>query len=287
MSLSSFSYWQALTVTDALQILHNEQQEVKLLAGGTDFTVQRKEGLWQDKHILDIWKTKGLDYIRESGESIQLGARITMDELIDSSVVRKYAKPLHLAACVFASPQIRNRATLGGNINNASPAGDTLPALFVLNAKLKLSTAKKERLVPIHEFFRGPRKTLLQPNEMLTEIIIDKLDPKYQSDFYKLGERNAVAIAIVNLAVCRKIDPRSHKVTDIRISYGSVAPTVIRAPQTEQLLLHQTLTESLINKAAEIAQSEVSPISDVRASADYRKEMAASLLKFLLKNNPS
>jgi CO/xanthine dehydrogenase FAD-binding subunit len=283
MRTSSPSYWQAQNLNKALQILQNEQGNIKVLAGGTDLMVQRKEGIWLDKSILDIWKLKELDYICEEKDSLRLGARVTMDELITSPLIQKYAQPLHLAACVFASPQIRNRATLGGNINNASPAADTLPALYVLNAKLKCVSVKGERVIPIHEFFLAPRKTLLKPDEMLAEITIDKLSPHYQSDFYKLGERNAVAIAVVNLSICRLTDSRSHKIKDIRIAYGSVAPTVIRAPKTEQLLLQQKLSDSLIEKAAESAQSEVSPISDIRASAFYRKEMAGSLLKYLLR----
>lgn len=158
MSRNDVPYWLGSTVKEAVHILAEEKAHARVIAGGTDLLVQRKEGRWLERGLLDICKNKELDYIREKNGSICIGALTSQQTILESPVIQKYAQPLHEATRVFASPQIRNKATLGGNIANSSPAADTLPALFVLNAKLKLTSELGDREIPISQFFTGPGK---------------------------------------------------------------------------------------------------------------------------------
>jgi CO/xanthine dehydrogenase FAD-binding subunit len=281
-SRDDVSYWKASTLKEVVHILSEEEGKARIIAGGTDLLVQRKEGRWLNLGLLDIWKNKELDYIKEVNGSIRIGALTSQQSLLESPIIQKYAKPLHQSAMVFASPQIRNRATLGGNIVNSSPAADSLPALYILNARVKLVSESGEREIPIQDFFTGPGKNVKRDDELLSEITIQKMKLDDKWGYIKLGQRGAMAIALVGIGVIWSEDKTTGKLKECKISYGAVAPTVIRAIKTEDFLKKKKLTPSVIHEAGKIAQSEVKPISDVRASAEYRLAMCDKLLQRIL-----
>ncbi|WP_374049871.1 xanthine dehydrogenase family protein subunit M [Neobacillus sp. PS3-34] len=194
------------------------------------------------------------------------------------SPASKKADVLVEAAREVGATQMQNMGTIGGNIGTASPAGDTIPALYVLNAVIELSSIDSTRLVPIEEFFNGPGKTVLKQNEMITKIIIQPQGENEIGIFQKLGPRKAQSISIVNVAISLIMD-QGRQCLGAKVAYGSVAPTIIRARKCEALLSNNCLTEELIQNIAKIAWKEVMPITDVRATATYRRDMASALLE--------
>jgi carbon-monoxide dehydrogenase medium subunit len=177
----------------------------------------------------------------------------------------------------MGSLQVRNLGTIGGNLCNASPAADTAPPLLVLNAKVKVRSINKQRLVPLQEFFMGPGKTTLTPEEILTEVQIPLIKPTGNSYFIKFGRRNAFTLSIVSVATLVKVE--NGVFDDIRIALGSVAPTPIRASKAEEHLIGHKVNEQVIDDGVNVVANEVKPISDVRASAEYRRDMAYVLTK--------
>jgi len=251
-----------------------------LLAGGTDLVVQMEHfGVEPDK-LLDIKGIKSLKGIRKNGNRIRIGTLTTVSDLLESKIIAKNATLLHQAAASFAATQIRNRSTIGGNICNASPAGDLIPPLFSLEARLRLESANDSRKVDINKFFRGPGKTILKRGEILTEISFKSLESGEKSFFYRLGQREAMAIAVISLAGSYSIE--SGKFKNVRIALGAVAPTVIRAEKAEKILNGSEKTDLILKKAGKIASEECSPISDVRGSSKYRRLMVEKLLCELL-----
>jgi CO/xanthine dehydrogenase FAD-binding subunit len=184
------------------------------------------------------------------------------------------------AACgTIAAPPIRNSATLGGNLANASPAADTAPALLALNATLHLSDRRRSRSVPIYDFFVGPGKTILEDGELITVISVDLPAYRSASVFAKFGKRNAMAIAVASVAVYVAVDPGSGAVTEARVALGSVGPTPFRAFEAERVLRTGTGGPAEIQGAASCAANAAQPISDVRASADYRRSLVCVLVQ--------
>lgn len=255
-----------------------------ILAGGTDLVVQMEHFGAKPNKLFDIKGIKSLKGIRKTGNTIRIGTLTTLSELLESKIIAENAPLLRQAASFFAATQIRNRSTIGGNLCNASPAGDLIPPLYALEAKLRLESANGNRNVEIQNFFKGPGKTILKRGELLTEISFKSLEKDEFSFFYKLGQREAMAIAIVSLACSYKV--KNGKFKNVRISLGSVAPTVIRATKTEKLLNDSDKTENIMKKAGKMASRECSPISDVRGSSEYRRLMVAKLLNELLRNTP-
>ncbi len=176
----------------------------------------------------------------------------------------------------MASWQIRNIATIGGNLCNASPAADTAPPLYVLNAELKLVSVEGERIVPVTKFFHGPRKTELKKNELLAEIIIP-VEKDAGASAIKLGRRNAFTLSIVAVATLVKVS--DNKFADVRVALNSVAPTPVRAPSIEKALIGKEVSLEAVEEASKLVVNDIKPISDVRASADYRREMSIVLTR--------
>lgn len=268
----------------AISVSSFDQRKDLLLAGGTDLVVQMEHfGAKPDK-LFDIKGIKSLKGIRKTGNTVHIGALTTVSELLESKIIAENAPLLEQAASCFAATQIRNRSTIGGNLCNASPAGDLIPPLYALEAKLRLESTKGKRNVEIQNFFKGPGKTILKRGELLTEISFRSLEKDEFSFFYKLGQREAMAIAIISIACSYSV--KKGKFKNVRISLGSVAPTVIRATKTEKLLNGSDTTENILKKAGKMASRECSPISDVRGSSEYRRLMVDKLLNELLRNTP-
>lgn len=282
--MSAIEQYSAPTSLDeAVEILRTGN--VTVFAGGTDVMVQSQIGKVQLKPVLmNIRRIAGICGIRAEGGTIRIGALTTMTELLDSALVRERLGILREACDHFASDQLRNAATLGGNICNASPAGDTLVPLLVLNARVALVSKPNgsisRRTVPLAEFFAGPGRTHRQPGELLTEIEFPEPPAGFHGMFFKFGTRPALDIATISIGLGAVRD--AGKLRDVRVAYGSVAPTPIRGPLTEAALEGRTLDTQTIEAALRAAADETHPISDVRASGWYRSEMIRNTLRRML-----
>jgi xanthine dehydrogenase FAD-binding subunit len=228
---------------------------------------------WPKLLVLD--RIKPLHKIEIKKDKITLGPLVTFSEIMNSQELRKFAPQLTQAASVAGSVQIRNRATVGGNLANGSPSGDLIPPLYVLDAILELTSTKAKRLMPIAKFFTGPGKTVLRKTELLTAIHFSK--SAGLGFFDRLATRKALAISKVSVAAEFAIS--KGKITKARIALGAVAPTVIRAPQTEAYLIGKEFNETAIAEAAALLCTEARPIDDLRSLAEYRREMVGVLLK--------
>ena len=271
-----FDYCQPSSITEVLKILSGGGEGIKILAGGTDLLVNLQEGLLFPRLLVDIGSLKELQIMEEKDSRVSLGALVTHARAAESDLLRKKVLPLAQSCAEIGSPQIRCRGTIGGNLVNASPAADSLPPLFVLGAGLNLKSLKGERTVPIEEFFTGVKKSVIRPDELLTEISFPSPGETGRGFFKKLGQRKALAIAKVSVAAW--IDLEGERVSSARIALGAVATTVIRARRTEAYLKGKVLDQEVIAAASWMVQEESKAISDIRSTADYRDEMAGVLL---------
>jgi xanthine dehydrogenase FAD-binding subunit len=278
MRLSEIEVVSPRSVHAALSILHNRSGAVRLIAGSTDAIIQLKDGSLQTKELLDISSLHDLRYIRKENSLIHVGALSTYSDIIESPVLNSSCRMLVDACRTIGSVQIQNRATIGGNLGNASPAGDAIPPLYVLDANVKIQSRERSRLLPIEKFFLGYRKIDLKPDELITEISFEAVGKPCDGTFLKLGLREGHFIALVSLATHIRWAPEGDRFSDARIALGAVAPVVFRARRCEEYLKNRTLTDDTIWSAGKIAAEESSPISDVRASAEYRRAAIPSLL---------
>ncbi len=281
--MSSITAFSPSSLSEALGILSNAADgSITVVAGGTDIMViqgMSLDGIFKDS-ILNVLNIKELSFIEERGDVIELGPNVTHAEIASSAVVKKFAPILSETASIIGGPQIRNRGTIGGNICNASPAGDLLPPLFALNARLTLSSSSGEKIVPIFSFALAPRKTVLLKNELLTKITIDKVKACEKCGFKRVAPRKALAITKASVAVVACMD--NGVVSNVRIALGSVGPVILRAAKTEKLLDGSKLDKDLIGKAATLVNDDFKPISDIRSTASYRSHVVGILLKRIL-----
>lgn len=247
------------------------------VAGGTDLLVKIKNKMLAPPKVMDLTDLKELGQIREAGDKLSIGALATHTEIIENPLVQKFA-PLLVEGCqTVGSPQIRNKGTIGGNIVTASPAADTVPPLVCLNAKVILSSVRGQRAMPLEDFITGPGATQLAQDELLVEIIIDKMEPGEKFVYRKIGRRKALAISVASMAMRLKLD-QSNRCQQIAIAFGAVSPVVRRATNLENYLIGKVLTGETLQEAVEMARHSCDPISDIRASKEYRKNMCGSLL---------
>jgi carbon-monoxide dehydrogenase medium subunit len=252
------------------------------LAGGTDLILFMEKGRLKPDLVVEIPSCPPFVGIEVTNSHIRIGSRTTMRELETSPLIREKISILAEAASKVGSLQIRNLATIGGNICTASPAGDTLPALLVLDASVKLVSKSGERLFPLREFFFGPGETVRQPNELLTEVIVPLPSSHSGYSFYKLSVRRYMDIAIVNVAAFVAVNGDGF-ITDAKIALGSVAPTPIRAYEAEERLKGNTINDILLDEIGKLAQDASSPITDQRGTAEYRRIMVYRLTKRVVK----
>jgi xanthine dehydrogenase FAD-binding subunit len=263
------------TLDAALDMLARDPA-ARVMAGGTDLLVHLRATGDAPGSLVCLDRLRGLKGIKTDGDTVRIGAGVTMTELLDSPVVRDFLPLLHRAAGVFASPTVRNMATIGGNLCTASPAGDTLPPLYVMNASVELRSPRGERTVPVDRFITGPRRTCLERDELVTAVTVPIPVDFDIHHFEKVGQRAAQAIAVVSLAALVALDGTT--VHRARLAWGSVGPGIVRCPQAEELLEGQRLTLTNLRAAAAAVGKVVTPISDVRASAEYRRQVAGNLL---------
>jgi len=275
--LPKFEYFRPKNLEEALNLLDKYGEQAKLLAGGTDLIVKMKDRVIEPKYIIDLSCLKELRFISKENGVIRVGALTTLREIETSPIIQEHVHVLSDAVEKMASWQIRNLGTIGGNLCNASPAADTAPPLLILEAKLKLNSPEEERIVPVEQFFTGPGETILKNNELLTEIQIPIIPDNSGAAFLKLGRRVAHTLSIVSVATLAIVEDNVFK--DVRIALGSVAPTPIRARKTENKFRGLLATEDVIEENCGCVMEDINPISDVRASAEYRKEMSIVLTK--------
>jgi len=271
-------YFEPKTVSEALSLLAKHGAEAKVIAGGTDMMVDIK---YKEEPgcLINIKKIPGLGGIRENGGSLRIGALTTIRDLETSGLVRDKLPVLWEASHQFASLQIRNTATIGGNICRASPSGETLTPLLVLDAKAKIAFSDGEKTEPFASFFQGPGKSTVGLTGLLIEIDVPYPAAGSKSVYLKHAVRGAMDIAMVGVAVLITPDAAKNSLPDVRIGLGAVAPTPVRATKTEALLRGKPLTAALLKEAAAMAASESSPISDQRSSAEYRRWIVEALTR--------
>ena len=271
-----FDYRRPKNLSEALEILANEGEKARILAGGTDLLVNIQEGVDDPELVVDIGELDELKGIQEESGIIELGTLVTHAGVMASELLNEKALVLVSACSEVGAPQIRARGTIGGNLAAASPAGDSIPALYVLGATIVLKNREGEREVPIENFFTGVKQSSLRPDELLTAVRFPAMNDAGRCFFKKLGQRKALAITKVTVAACLVI--REGIIENIRIALGAVAPTVIRASRAESYLSGQPLTEEVIARAAQLVSEESRAINDIRSTEEYRNEMTGLLL---------
>lgn len=268
------------TLAEAYAALSQRDDVITILAGGTDLMVLMNAHMLDAAEFLDIWRVDELRGIDDDGDALRIGALTTYTQLIKSELIRKHAPSLVDASRTIGAIQIQNRGTIGGNIVNASPAGDSLPVLAAYDAEVEVGSARGTRRVPFNQFYTGYRRTVLEPDELVVAVRIQKLKEGERDFFWKVGTRRAQAISkTVMAAKARVIDGR---IDSISIGVGSVAPTVVRVPQTERLLSGAEITYELIDTARRTIAKEIRPITDLRSTEHYRRSVTSNVLaKFL------
>lgn len=272
-----FEFYQPSSLSELLDLLEEEIPDTCLLAGGTDLLVEYRSGARDISRLVRLSHLSELQDLQCEDGRIKLGAALTHRTVEKSSLLRERVPFLVQAAQSIGSPQVRNLGTIGGNLVTASPAADMAPPLLVLEAQLTLKKKSSSQEIPLSSFFVGPKRTLLNPQEVVTEISFALPPENCCQIFYKLGKRNAMAISIASLAALGQA--KRGFLREIKIAVGSVAPTPLRLLHTEELLQGERLTPALLKEACRTAQEEVSPISDIRGSAEYRREMVGVLLE--------
>jgi aerobic carbon-monoxide dehydrogenase medium subunit len=276
--MKRFEYFEPKTLDDAVSLLSLYDGKANVLAGGTDLLVEIKEHVRQPDYVINIKKIANVDHLHyDAKEGLRFGALVTARDIEISPVVREKYPALSQAASEIGSIQIRNRATVAGNICRASPSADTLPPLIADGAIVRIYGPAGERTIVLEEFLTGAGRTILQPNEIVTEISVPAPPPHTGSIYIKLGRRKAMELATVGVAVSLTLERKLCRA--IRIVLGAVAPTPIRARQAEAVLLNRPFELHRLDMAAQAAVNESRPISNVRGSAQYRRAMVGVLTK--------
>jgi xanthine dehydrogenase FAD-binding subunit len=262
---------------EALDLLRKNETGLKIVAGGSDVVVQLRDGVIKPNMLLNILSLKELRFIKRTDDLIHIGALSTYSDIVSNGNIQKCGWVLAEAARQIGAVQLQNTATIGGNLGNASPAGDSLPPLYALNATVVTRSLSNRRETPIEDFFIGYRKTALKNDELIEEIYFNALGPSDRGSYVKLGLREANAISIVDVAVVLKEKRADNSFEDIRIAMGAIAPVIMRARRCEQELVNKPLTTQLIQRASSLALADAAPIDDIRGSAEYRKSALVSL----------
>lgn len=260
--------------------LADRYPDAVLYAGGTDVLVRLRAGAIAPSALICLERVTELRFIQEREDRLVIGAGARLTDILESSPAAAHLPLLRQAVRVLGSPLIRHAATIGGNICTASPAGDTLPALTILNAVLELRTSGSTRRVPLPEFILGPGRTARLPGEILTAIDIPKPADFNIHHFEKVGQRNAMAISIASFAALLRLSD-SGVVENARLAWGSVGPTVVTSKAAENALIGNRLNHDVLARAAAMAQAAVSPIDDIRAGAAYRRQVSGNLMRRL------
>ncbi|MBP2627844.1 MAG: aerobic-type carbon monoxide dehydrogenase, middle subunit CoxM/CutM-like protein [Firmicutes bacterium] len=282
--LNNFEYFAPETRSEALELAKKLGSKAKILAGGTDLIIQLKEKMITTENIINI---SGVDEFKgiscEPGKGAVIGACTKIADIEYSEALRKKYPALSFAAGEIGGPQVRSMATLGGNSCHSSPAAETPSPLSALGAIVVISSKSGDREVPIEEFILGNRKNVLAEGEIVTKFVLPEPAPKSANRYAYIGLRNAMEIDAVNMAVNLVLENDGETIKAIKLVMGSVFPRPLISEKIPALLIGKKLNDELVEQAAEVAQSEAKPITDVRASAEYRRDVVATLTRRLLK----
>lgn len=277
MYLPDFDYYAPDSLAETCEALERFGAKAKVLSGGTDIIAKMKSGLLSPEVLISLKKLedlKKIDYV--SGKGVVIGALSTHNDLVNSKILNDKYLSVSEAAHNMASNQIRNIGTLGGNLCNAVPSADLPPILIALGATIKLVGTKGERVMLLEDLFTGPMKTVIAENEILTEIVIPD-QSSTGSNYIKFGLRRSGALAVVGIAVAVTVNGGT--ITEAKIAIGAAAPTPIRAREAEKSLQGKTISDDLLAEAGVIASGESKPISDIRGSAEYRRDLIRVLTR--------
>lgn len=271
--MKSFEFFEPTTLAEASRLF--AQEHAQLLAGGTDLVIGMKALTEMPQSVISLQKIAGLTEITRNAGGVSIGAMTKVRDIEVSEEIQNGYTALAEGAAEIGSIQIRNLATLGGNIAHASPAADTVAALLALNAQVDIASADGERSVPINALFTGPGQTVLTAGEIITRFRLPS--PASGSHYIKHKIREVMDLAFIGVAAA--VDMDDGTITGARIGLAAVAPTPIRAPEAEELLAGNSLTDALLAEAGEAAAAACSPISDLRCSAEHRREMVDVLTR--------
>jgi CO/xanthine dehydrogenase FAD-binding subunit len=276
--IKPFTYCEVETVPEAVEILAREGHGANALAGGTDLLVRMKRGVLAPTALVNLKRIPGLDGIeKEQGKDLRIGALVSISGIEHSPLIQASHPVLAEAAGGLGSPSIRNLGTLGGNIGRASPAADMAPSLIVLRARVLLEGLQGKREMDIGGFFKGPGATALSPGELITAFLLPDMAPGSGAAYMRLGRRQGMDCTLVGVAVFVTLSEKDEGVTDARVALAAVAPVPLRAKRAEEALLSGSLTTERMKTAARAAAEDCFPITDIRASGSYRKEMVEVL----------
>lgn len=265
-----------ISIKEALEYISSEKDS-KFIAGGTDLVIQISDGFISPQVLIDLSRIEKLKKQERIEEGFKIGAAVTLEEIASSKFLPQC---LIQGAKSIGSPQIRNLGTIGGNICNASPCGDILTPIIVLEGELILISPYGKRRIPAKDFFVGPKKTVIAKDEILSEIIFKKIFlNEGSSSFSKIGNRNGQTISQVNVTIWLKKRERSNEIEDIRIAVGSVAPIPLRLEKVEVFLKGKTINQEILKDALKMIDEQIKPISDVRSSESYRRMVIGSLFQ--------
>jgi len=265
-------------IEEALEILSRYGKEIKVIAGGTDLLIQYYDRLYEVGDWLDLKNIKELKEIKIHQNQMEIGAMVTHVQLEKSEAIKKYFPVLSQAAADIGSPQIRNRGTIGGNIVNASPAGDLLAPLMAYETQFKLLSVQGERIVPAEEFFIGPKKTIIEPAQLLTRIILPLPSERTYGSWIKIGKRKALIIATITLALIVEMAEDDKTFKNVRTCLGSVAPTPIEIKEVREKMIGKNFSQLDFNQLGQIVEDKISPIDDIRGTKEYRKDVAKEIM---------
>ncbi|KUO70334.1 MAG: carbon monoxide dehydrogenase [Desulfosporosinus sp. BRH_c37] len=277
MFLPDFDYYAPDSLAETCEALDRFGSKAKVLAGGTDMIAKMKGGLVAPEILISLKKLVDLQKIEYvAGKGVVIGARATHNDLVNSPILNDKYLSISEAAHHMASNQIRNIGTVGGNLCNAVPSADLPPILIALGATIKLVGTKGERTMLLEDLFTGPMKTVIAHNEILTEIVIPD-QASTGSSYIKFGLRRSGALAVVGIAVAVTVN--GDTLTEVKITIGAAAPTPMRAREAEDFLRGKVISDELIAEAGVIAAKESKPISDIRGSAEYRRDLVRVFTK--------
>ena len=277
MMYAQFDFVRPSSLNELTGLLKNRKEGTLIYAGGTDLLVFLRAKKVSAQLLIDVKDVPEFQGIREQDDCISIGSAVTMTQIQTDPLVLRWAPVLAKGVGEVGSVPIRNKATLAGNIQTASPAADGLNALWGLDGVLVLVSEGGERRVPVQEYVLAPRKTVIRPDEVIARIEVPKTEWTKQV-FFKVGRRNALAISVVNGIVALKM-AENGTIADARVSVGAVAPTPLRIGASEAKLVGQSLTADLIEEVGTIVQENVKPISDLRATKEYRRYIAGVMVK--------
>jgi len=274
-----FEYLEPETIVEALTMLNRYQGMSKIIAGGTDLMLQIRNKVVKPEYVVDITRIPGLDYMAfDDQQGLRLGALATIRALETSAELQRKYPIISQAAGQLGSVAIRNVATVGGNLCNALPSVETSQVLVALSAQVRIIGPGGERTIPLESFFTGVGKTLLQPDEILLEILVPESPPHTSGIYIKHSPRGPIDLAIVNIAVVMTMEPDGKACREAKIVLGAVSPTPLRAKKAENMLKGKRVDGALIDRAAQVASDEAHPRQgSIRGSFEYKKEMVRVL----------